>query len=120
MLHSSREFLVGRARASERRRAGLFDLVRILLSACLLASPASAGAEATTGRVVGRVFDSETGDPLQGVTAILLWPAPADGSGIILVDVTYTRINKRLDDFPCIICRSVINDNHLMGMVRLI
>jgi len=79
MLHRCRARLVELTDASGRRRANLAILVRVLVLGCVLAMPGWAQTDASTGRVVGRVFDSETGDPLQGVSVILLWPAPADG-----------------------------------------
>jgi hypothetical protein len=51
----------------------------LLLAASVLATPAWAQGEAAPGQVSGRVFDSETGKPIEGATVIVLWPAPADG-----------------------------------------
>jgi len=58
-----------------------------LVAACLLAGLACAplaaraqGAGAATGTVGGQVFDRETGDPVEGVSVVLLWPEPTDGS----------------------------------------
>jgi len=35
---------------------------------------------AGTGVVAGQVFDAENGAPVDGVTVLLIWPPPADGS----------------------------------------
>jgi outer membrane receptor protein involved in Fe transport len=48
-----------------------------LLAAGLFITPARA--QTGEGTIVGQVFDSETGTPLQGVTVIVKWPAPEDG-----------------------------------------
>jgi len=37
-------------------------------------------AAAGDGRLLGQVFDGETGKPVQGATVVVVWPAPADGS----------------------------------------
>jgi hypothetical protein len=41
---------------------------------------ALSGLEKDEGVVRGRVFDGEMGVPVRGVTVILIWPTPADGS----------------------------------------
>jgi TonB-dependent receptor len=51
-----------------------------VLAAPALAQPQAAEAPADSGVVAGRVLDSESGQPLEGVRVIVSWPAPADGS----------------------------------------
>ncbi|MCG8589594.1 MAG: TonB-dependent receptor [Proteobacteria bacterium] len=40
----------------------------------------AAAQEPGTGAVGGQVFDGESGNPVAGVTVIVIWPPPADGS----------------------------------------
>jgi TonB-dependent receptor len=64
--------------------AGLPLVVNLLLVAVLSGAPAWAQSESEepthAGTIVGRVEESESGAPLQGVRVIVTWPAPTDGS----------------------------------------
>jgi outer membrane receptor protein involved in Fe transport len=46
----------------------------------LLLAPAAIAATGLPGTIRGRVFDAETGAPLEGATVILVFPDPGDGS----------------------------------------
>lgn len=68
-----------------RRNVGVIALLAALcaLSQPVLAQDAASSApvlDASVGTLAGQVFDRESGDPVAGVTVILVWPTPADGS----------------------------------------
>ncbi len=42
--------------------------------------PAAEAAARGDGKLLGQVFDGETGAPVGGATVVLVWPAPGDGS----------------------------------------
>jgi TonB-dependent receptor len=76
-----------RKRRSRRvpRTARVRALLALLAALGPAALPARAQAPAAgdageRGEVGGQVFDRESGDPIEGVTVVLLWPDPGDGS----------------------------------------
>ncbi len=71
------------ARSGTERRQPGWRLLAALLGLLLMAGPSVARAEEETGRegvLGGQVFDGDSGDPVPGVTVILTWPEPEDGS----------------------------------------
>jgi outer membrane receptor protein involved in Fe transport len=70
------------------RQALLPAILSLLLAAVALApasraqseAPAASAGSTGEGRVLGQVFDGETGTPLPGVSVTVVWPSPADGA----------------------------------------